>query len=170
MRDQLRVGVARHRVALALQLRAQVLEVLDDPVVHDTQRAVEGHVRVRVDVVRRAVRRPARVRNPERARDRRRHGGGGEVFDLAGGLDDLETVARSRRRRAPPLELRHRRLRARADVGGRRLGARADRGTFDRLDDGEASRVVAAVLEALQPGEQDLTRLRAAKVGYNAAH
>ena len=67
MRDGLAVGLRAERVALRLQPLAQRFEVLDDAVVHDRDLAA-GQVRMRIDRRRRAVRRPARVRDAGGAR------------------------------------------------------------------------------------------------------
>src|SRR5438067_8165434 len=61
MADDLGIGFALELSALGNQLVAQRLEILDDPVVD--QRDVPDDVRVRIPDRRRAVGRPARVRN-----------------------------------------------------------------------------------------------------------
>ena len=66
--DQLRVRVRAHRVAFALQLRAQRRKVLHNAVVDDCERAIGGDVRVGIGVAGRPVRRPPCVRDAQRAR------------------------------------------------------------------------------------------------------
>jgi hypothetical protein len=76
VRDHLGVGLAREHVAARLKRRTERLVVLDDAVVHDgdAPRARHGRVlaravremRMRVVHGRRAVRRPARMRDPGR--------------------------------------------------------------------------------------------------------
>ena len=61
VREHLGVGVAREDVAAALELLAQLSEVLDDAVVDDGDAAVAARVRVRVGGRGAAVRRPAGV-------------------------------------------------------------------------------------------------------------
>jgi hypothetical protein len=62
VRDHLGVGLALEAVALRFQLRAQLVMVLDDAVVHDGDLAARDE-RMRVLGRRRAVRGPARVRD-----------------------------------------------------------------------------------------------------------
>ena len=85
--------------------------VLDDAVVNDGD-AIAGQMRVRVGLGHAAVRRPARVRDAEPARERLRLELALELRDLADGAAQAELVV--------------------------------------RLHDGEARRVVAAILEAFQ--------------------
>ncbi len=80
MRDHLGVGLRDERVALPHEPLAQRLEVLDDAVVHDGDLAVR-RMRVRIGRRRRAVRRPARVRDSGQALDPRRLGLRGEIRD-----------------------------------------------------------------------------------------
>lgn len=67
MGEHLGVGLARERVALADQIRAERREVLDDPVVDHGDPARAVHVRVSVRVGRPSMRGPARVPDPDRA-------------------------------------------------------------------------------------------------------
>ncbi len=62
VRDDFRVGFRIEAITLRLQLFTDLLEVFDDAVVHDAD-AVARHVRVRIALDRRAVSRPARVRD-----------------------------------------------------------------------------------------------------------
>ena len=71
VRDDLGVGLGGERVAALLELRAQLLVVLDDAVVHDGE-AVARDVRMRVALARHAMRGPAGVRDADLA-------GGGAV-------------------------------------------------------------------------------------------
>src|SRR5277367_652713 len=66
VRDDLRVGLGAERVALTLELRAQLLVILDDTVVYDRE-TVSRDVRVGIALARHAVRGPARVCDTERA-------------------------------------------------------------------------------------------------------
>ena len=59
MQHRLGIGLGLEHVALGGELVAQLLEILDDAVVHDGNALV--HVRMRVALDRLAVRRPARV-------------------------------------------------------------------------------------------------------------
>ncbi len=94
MRDHLGVGLRDELVAAGLQLVAQLLEVLDDAVVHHRDFAA-GSVRVRVVLGRCAVRRPARVRDARGAGQRPPVGLRREVGDACGADQPVE-----RRRRA----------------------------------------------------------------------
>jgi hypothetical protein len=69
MRDHFAVGLTLEPRPLRSQLIAQLLEILDDPVVDQAHLA--GRVRVRIVLGRRAVRRPARVGDARRAVERR---------------------------------------------------------------------------------------------------
>ena len=108
--------VGTEHVPLRLQLGAQRRGVLDDAVVHHRDVAAAVDVRMRVDVVRLTVRRPARVRDADAAFERR-----GSVDStcrtLPAALWHLEPAARDQR---------------------------------------HARRVVAAVLQAMQPGEAEI--------------
>ena len=130
--DRLGVGLGGQRVAAGLQPVAQLAEVLDDPVVDDRDLAGAVAVRVGVEVVGPAVRRPARVGEADRGVRRPVGDGGLQVDQLAGPLLD-EQVARV-------------------------------------IDQGDAGRVVAAVLEALEPFDQDGPRLPGTGVTDDAAH
>ena len=81
------VGVGGHLDALGLEARAQLGEVLDDPVVHERDAALAPEVRVGVAVGRRAVGRPAGVADAG-GHLRQRGVGDGllEVGQLAGAL------------------------------------------------------------------------------------
>ena len=68
MGDHLGVGLGRELDAAALQLGAQLGEILDDAVVDD--RHAVGRVGMGVDLVRPAVGRPAGVADADRARQR----------------------------------------------------------------------------------------------------
>ena len=129
--DDLGIGVRVQDVAALLETGAQVGEVLDDPVVDHRDPPLAVAVGVRVPVGRRAVGRPPRVPDPDRARD---------------GPDDLE--------------------------GGVELGQLA--GSLHHreatVDDGDAGRVVPAVLETSQTLEDDGERLVGAYVAHDAAH
>ncbi len=89
VRDHLGVGLRDERVALPDESLAQRLEVLDDAVVNDGDLAVR-RVRVRVRGRRRAVRRPARVRDARQALDPRRLGLRGEIRDAGRGDEPCE--------------------------------------------------------------------------------
>ena len=95
MRDDLGVGVGRELVALLLQLVAQLLEVLDDAVVHD--RDLVGRVRMRVDFVGLAVRRPAGVADAGMAAERLLREALLEILQLAFGAAAREVAAFQRR-------------------------------------------------------------------------
>ena len=69
VRGDLGVGLGEQVVAVALELVAQLGEVLDDPVVHHRDAALLAEVRVRVGVVGGAVGGPAGV--PDAGRRRR---------------------------------------------------------------------------------------------------
>ena len=101
VRDDFGVGVRIEAVAVRLQLLAQLGMVLDDAVVDDRD-AVVGHVRMRVDRVRHAVRRPARVRDAGEAGDRRAQVEGFELAHLARGAHARQ--ARSSSSTAMPAE------------------------------------------------------------------
>jgi hypothetical protein len=92
MRDDLGVGVARELHAVAFQLGAQVVEVLDDAVVDDRDPAARVGVRVRVAVVRRAMGRPSGVAHAGGPSDLAAGEFGVEVRDAAGLLRDLQTL------------------------------------------------------------------------------
>ena len=68
VRDHLGVGLAGERAAPRDQFLSQRLEIFDDAVVD--HRDMVGGVRVRVVRGRTAMRRPARVRDPDAARQR----------------------------------------------------------------------------------------------------
>ena len=68
MRDHLGVGLARKLCAALLQLLAQLAEVLDDAVVH--HRDLVGGVWMGIHLVRKPMRRPARMPDATRAGER----------------------------------------------------------------------------------------------------
>ena len=72
---------------LAVKLFAQFAEILDDAVMHD--RDAVGRVRMRVPLVRTAVRRPARVADAGRAGERLAFEPGFELLQLAFGAAAL---------------------------------------------------------------------------------
>ena len=82
------VGLRRELMTLRLQLSAQLGEVLDDAVVHDVDLALAVGVRVRVDVRRLAMGRPAGVPDAEVARRHSCLELGDEVVDLGFRLGD----------------------------------------------------------------------------------
>ena len=92
MGDRLGVGLGGQGVAARLESVAQLAEVLDDAVVDDGDLAGAVAVRVRVQVVRASVRRPARVGEPDGGVRGPVGDGGLEVDQLAGALLD-EQVA-----------------------------------------------------------------------------
>ena len=92
MRERLRVRLGLEPVAARLEAVAELAEVLDDPVVDDRDLAGAIDVRMRVEIVRAAVRCPARVGEAHRGMggpvgDRRR-----QVGELAGLLLDEEVA------------------------------------------------------------------------------
>ena len=95
MRDDFGVGFGLEDVALGLQLFAQLAEILDDAVVHD--RDLVGRMRMRVDFVGLAVRRPARVADAGMARERLAHQALFEVLQFAFGAAAREVAAFERR-------------------------------------------------------------------------
>ncbi len=92
VRDDFGIGVRIEAVAMRLELFAKRGVVLDDAVVDDRD-AVVGDVRMRVDRVRHAVRRPARVRDAGEAFDRRLLVKLLEIANLAGRADTRQAVA-----------------------------------------------------------------------------
>ena len=68
VREHLGVGLGLERVPLHLEHLPQRAVVLDDAVVHDGDRARAVDVRMRVALVRRAVRGPARVGDADACR------------------------------------------------------------------------------------------------------
>ena len=96
MRDHLGVGLRAELVAARLELVAQGLEVLDDAVVHDGDLAV-ARVRMRVVLGRRAVRRPARVRDAGRALEMPRVRLVREIGDARNAHQPVELAAAHRR-------------------------------------------------------------------------
>ena len=67
MREHFTVGVGLEDKAARLERRLEGGRILDNAVVHDGDRAVHAHMRVRVLFRRRSMRRPPRVRDPHRA-------------------------------------------------------------------------------------------------------
>ena len=88
LRHDLGVGLGLEDDALALQLGLELAEILDDAVMDDGE--LLGRVRMGVDLVRLAVRRPARVADADRARQRRLRQLQLEVAQLALGAAALE--------------------------------------------------------------------------------
>ena len=83
VRDHFGVGLGVELGSPAtVSVRANLLEVLDDAVVHHAD-PIARHVRMRVALDRRTVRRPARVRDPDVPEQRLRVQAIGELFDLA---------------------------------------------------------------------------------------
>ena len=68
MRDHLAVGFGCELGALGFKLAAQLAEILDDAVMHDSEPL--GRMRMRVGFVRPAMRRPAGMADANRARER----------------------------------------------------------------------------------------------------
>ena len=95
MRDDLGVGFGRELVALALQLFAQFAEILDDAVVH--HRDLVGRVRMRIDLVRLAVRRPARMADAGVTGERLADQALFEVLEFAFGAAARQVAAFQRR-------------------------------------------------------------------------
>ncbi len=65
LHEDLRVGLALKTVALVFELLLNDSVVFDDAVVHQSKGAIGADVGVRIDVIRRAVGRPARVSNAD---------------------------------------------------------------------------------------------------------
>ena len=135
--EDLGIGVALEHVAAALELLAQLGEVLDDAVVDHGDLAVAARVRVSV------LDRGAPVRGPAGVADA---AGSGEI--LARGQLGLEA-----------LHLSH----AADDV-------ELDGAVLSVVLQRHARGIVAAILHALQPGDEDLRRLIRTGVTNNAAH
>ena len=95
MRDHFGVGFGVELVALRLKLFAQLLEILDDAIVHD--RDLVGRMRVRVDLVRLAVRCPARMADAAVACERLAGEALFEVLQLTFGTAAREVAAFQRR-------------------------------------------------------------------------
>ena len=130
--DRLRVGLRGEDVAARLESVAQLAEVLDDPVVDDRDGARAVAMRMGVQVVRPAVRRPAGVGQPDRGVGRAIGEGGLEVDQLARPLLDEQVAG--------------------------------------VVDEGDPGRIVAAVLEPLEPLDEDGARLPRTRVADDAAH
>ena len=90
--DRLGVGLGGQRVAARLEAVAQLAEVLDDPVVDDRDLAGAVAVGMGVEVVRAAVRRPARVGEADRGVRGPVGDGRLEVDQLAGPLLDEQVT------------------------------------------------------------------------------
>ncbi len=131
MRDDFRVGLALELVTLRFQPLLQRQEILDDPVVDHDHVARAVAMRVRVVLVRLAVRRPARVAHAERA------------VQLV--LDELR------------LEIRE-------------LPFRAHHVHAVAVHDGDAGRVIAAVLEFFQAADQNRDDITRPDVSDDSAH
>src|SRR5438477_9079507 len=91
MRHYLGIGIRGEFVAGALQALADRLVVLDDAVMH--QRQVARDMRMRIALGRRAMRRPARMRDAGLAGDVLRAGLHGELGDAAGGAHAFDAGA-----------------------------------------------------------------------------
>ena len=91
--EHLGIGVAREAVTAALELLAQLGEVLDDAVMDDGDAAVAARVRVRVGHGGAAVRRPARVADAARRVAVEVLELGFEAGDLAHTAEDVESRA-----------------------------------------------------------------------------
>ena len=91
VRDDLGVRIAAEAHALGLELAAQGHVVLDDPVVDDGDLA--GDVGVRIGLARTPVRRPARVADAGRARQRALLESRLEVHELADRSHDLDAAS-----------------------------------------------------------------------------
>src|SRR5262245_12409724 len=130
MGEYLAVGLRAEDVPRSLEPRAQLGGVLDDAVVDDGESAGAVRMRMGVHVARLAVRRPARVSDPDAAVQALREVAL-ELGDLASRLVQLEPAARH---------------------------------------DRDPGRIVAAVLEAMQPGEQDGDGVLAPDVADDATH
>ena len=130
--ERLGVGLRGQPMAARLEAVPELAEVLEDPVVDD--RDVTGAVLVgmRVEVVRAAVGRPARVGQADGGVGRAIGDRCAQIRELAGLLLDEQ-------------------------------GALV-------IDEGDPGRVVAAVLEALQPLDEDRSRLPRSRVSDDAAH
>jgi hypothetical protein len=131
MRENLGIGVRPEAVAELLERLPQCGAILDDAVVHDTDLLIAAHLRMRIDEVRRTVRRPSRVRDAERSDDRRGSHESLELGDLSRRLSSLEPLP---------------------------------------VHDGDASRVIASVLEAPEPLEEQWRGRAWSNVSYDSAH
>src|SRR4051795_9061186 len=141
--DDLGVGLVREDGAHVGEARLERHVVLDDAVDDDVDAARRVEVRVRVGLVDAAVRGPARVADAGRGRTRRERDRA--FFGLAASAGD---------RLAQVVEI--------AD--------RADRLDALALDHRDPGRVVAAVLEPGQPGEEEVLYGALADVSDDAAH
>ncbi len=90
MGDHLGIGCRLEDVSLALESLLDGLEVLDDAVVHQSERAVATQMRMGVSIGGCSVGRPAGVSDAGMAEDRPRGQEGFEPVDSAGGFDDGE--------------------------------------------------------------------------------
>ncbi len=140
VRDDLGVGLRREVRAAVAEAAPQRDVVLDDAVDDDVDAVARVEVRVGVGLRDAAVGRPARVADPARRLDRR-DGAAGRRGCRGDGL-------------AQPAEV--------ADG--------AHRGDLPVDEHGDAGGVIAAVLELLQAGEEDLLHRSPADVSDDAAH
>src|SRR3954449_8983090 len=141
--DDLGVGLAREDRAHVGEARLERHVVLDDAVDDDVDAARRVEVRVRVGLVDTAVRGPARVADAGRGRARRERDPA--FFGLAASAGDgLAQVVE--------------------------VADRADRLDALALDHRDPGRVVAAVLEPGQPGEEEVLYGALADVSDDAAH
>ena len=166
VREQLRVCLRHKGVAIRHERLAQRREVLDDAIVHNGNAAIHARVRVRVDIVGRAMRGPARVRDTKVGAQAHLLARGLKVGHLA--LQCVRVCDGVARRGE--------------GAGGAWGPGQAAQGplpsphphpTHRLLDDAHGaiaghahpSRVIAAVLEALQTRDEDLNRLAVASAG-----
>ncbi len=140
VRDHLGVGLRREDGAVGQELLLELHVVLDDAVDHDVDPVVGVEVRVRVGLRDAPVRRPARVADPGRG-GRREHRDGTLAVALGHRLAQVGEVADRAHGLEPLLTL-----------------------------EGDACGVVAAVLELLQPVEQDLLDRAMTDVADDSAH
>ena len=138
--DDLGVGLGAEGVALGLQLVPQRCVVLDDPVENDVDSVGAVTVGVSVLLGDPAVGGPARVGDSGRGRR-----GGDHNPALAVVLGNRGAQVRE-------------------------VADRADAVDPPVIDHRDASRVIAAVLELLQPGDQEVTAWASAHVSDDAAH
>jgi hypothetical protein len=140
VRDDLGVGLGGEVRAGVHQAVLERDVVLDDPVDDDVDAVAGVEVRVGVGLRHAAVRRPARVPDAARRLDRRDRAAGRRRR----GGDGLAQLAE--------------------------VPDRTDRRDLPVDEDGDAGGVIAAVLELLQPGQEDLLDGAVPDVADDAAH